>query len=62
MLLGVEISVMLVAILTVAAAAAAAVAAAVVVVVSNTNWNILTPSSPQRAKTAGVPSGLNCIL
>ena len=60
MLLGVEISVMLVAILTVAAAAAAAVAA--VVVVSNTNWNILTPSSPQRAKTAGVPSGLNCIL
>jgi hypothetical protein len=33
-----------------------------VVVVSNTNWNILIPSSHQRAKTTGMPSRLNCIL
>jgi hypothetical protein len=52
----VEIAVMLVAILAVV------VVEMVVAVVSNTNWNILNPSSQQRAKTTDVPSRLSCIL
>jgi hypothetical protein len=67
-----EVIIIIIIIVVVAAAAAAAaavvvvvvvvVAVVVVVVVSNTNWNILTHSSHQRAKSTGTPSRLNCIL